>query len=221
MFELLGDIVRWMEQIPPIWAYVAILLVAYGENVLPPVPGDMIVVFGGYLVGVGKLSFPLVVALSTLGGALGFMTMYAIGHRIGEAVLDEHRVRWLPKKHIHRARVWLERWGYWLVAANRFLSGARSVISLTVGMARLDPARTAALATTSALVWTALIAYGGYELGENWPIIGEYLRAYGSAITLVGASLTAVFALRYYLKWRRAGRRINGEQGTSPDADDQ
>lgn len=221
MYELFADVFNWMEQIPPFWAYVALLVIAYGENVIPPIPGDMIIVYAGYLVGVGKLDFTLVVLLSTVGGAAGFMTMYAIGHRIGDAVMDTHRLRWLPKEQIERVRRWLEHWGYWVVSLNRFLSGARSIISLTVGMARIEPTKTTVCATASAVVWTGLIAYGGYKLGENWPLIGAYLRTYGTIVAIVGASATAIIGLRYYLRWRRSVRSRNRLDGTSRRADDQ
>lgn len=209
MLEFFGDIFDWMEQIPPFWAYVAILTIAYGENVIPPVPGDMVVVYGGYLAGIGRLDFALVVLLSTIGGAAGFMTMYAIGHRVGDRVLEKHRLRWLPKARIERAQAWLEHWGYWVVGLNRFLSGARSIISLTVGMARLDTTKTTLCASASAFVWTALISYGGVQLGENWPLVGEYLRAYGT-IVLISVSVVLAFMLgRYYVQWRKTVRRRN------------
>jgi membrane protein DedA with SNARE-associated domain len=83
-------------------------------------------------------------------------------------------------------------------------------------MARLDPARTTVCATLSALAWTALIAYGGYQLGENWTIIGSYLRAYGTVITVVGVTATAIIATRYYLRWRRTVRTRRDERSAAP-----
>ncbi len=205
MEQLFAGFFDWMAGLSPLWAYAAILVIAYGENVLPPIPGDMAVVFGGYLVGIGTLDLLAVVALSTLGGALGFMTMYAIGHRIGDAVLDPDRLRWLPKPQIARARDWLDRWGYGVVAANRFLSGARSVISLTVGMAQMNPVKTAAFATLSAAVWTTLITYAGYKVGENWQVIGDYLRTYGRVMLVLLLLAGVVLAARWYMNQRKKG----------------
>lgn len=206
MGDLLTDIVNWMATLPPGWAYAVILLVAYGENVVPPIPGDMAVVFGGYLVGLGRLDFVPVVLLSTLGGALGFMTMYAIGYRIGNAVYDPERLRWLPKTQIGRADAWLRRWGYGVVLANRFLSGLRSVISLTVGMAHMDVVKTTTFATISALVWTVLITYAGYAVGDNWPVISTYLRQYGQIVAgLLVLAVAAVLLRRLLGRRRRAG----------------
>ena len=202
--ELFSDIYSWMEQIPPVWAYAVILAIAYGENVIPPIPGDLVVVFGGYLAAAGRLNYLAVVLLATVGGAFGFMTMYAIGYRIGNAVLDPDRLRWLPKEQIARVREWLRRWGYGVVAANRFLSGARSVISLTVGMAHTHPTKTAAYATLSAAVWTALISYAGFAVGENWPLIGEYLTRYGEIVLVVLSVVVLAWLVRYVIRSRGA-----------------
>lgn len=202
MGEHIEDLLIWMETVPVIWAYLAILVIAYGENIVPPIPGDMVVVFGGYLVGVGKLNFAIVVLLSTIGGAIGFMTMYAIGRKIGEAVIESDRVPWIPRKQVGSARRWLERWGYGLVAANRFLSGLRSVISLAVGMAHTPVMPTTFFATLSALVWTGLIAYGGYAVGDNWASIAAFLRDYGRTVVALIGLVIVVQLARWYLKRR-------------------
>jgi membrane protein DedA with SNARE-associated domain len=172
----------WMGALPPLWAYLTLFAVAYGENIVPPIPGDMVVVFGGYLAGIGKLNLLACIGLSTVGGAVGFMTMYAIGYRVGKAVTTSDRYSWLPQSGFEKARRWMNRYGYGVVAANRFLSGARSVISLTVGMAEMSPWKTAWWCTFSSAVWCALITYAGFTVGENWEIIAVYLRAYGRIV---------------------------------------
>jgi membrane protein DedA with SNARE-associated domain len=202
------DFFTWMKALSPVWAYLTLLLVAYGENVMPPIPGDMVVVFAGYMAGVGQLHLGIVVLLSTIGGALGFMSMYVVGHRLGRAVLNPDRMRWLPQQGFDRAQQWIHQYGYGVIAANRFLSGARSVISLTAGMFRMDVARTAWWCTVSALVWTGLISYAGYAVGENWNLVVQYLRTYGRTV-LVLLILTAVgFGVWWY--WRRRQRRATG-----------
>ena len=205
MFDWLNDFSTWMSALPPLWAYVTILVIAYGENVLPPIPGDMVVVFGGYLVGLGQLDFGLVVLLSTVGGALGFMTMYALGRRLGHVVHDPSRLRWLPKEQVEKVDQWLGRWGYGVVAANRFLSGARSVIALAVGVAEMDMRTTFICATFSALLWTALIVYAGYAVGDNWTVIGEYLRKYGRFVISLLIVVALVQAGRWWYRQRRRG----------------
>ncbi|NNE70372.1 MAG: DedA family protein [Rhodothermales bacterium] len=187
-----------MSELPAGWVYALILVVAWGENVLPPIPGDMIVVFGGYLAGLGRLDLSIVILLSTVGGTLGFMSMYAVGSKLGTALLNPKRFRWLPKKRLLSAREYLGRWGYGLVAANRFLSGLRSVISLSVGMAHKPAWSTTLWATFSALVWTVLLGVAGFYVGENWEVVGEYLRRYGTVVVSLLILFVVVQLVRFW-----------------------
>ncbi len=214
MGDLLQDLVIWLDGLSPAWAYAGILLVAYAENVLPPVPGDMAVVFGGYLAGIGKLHFLLVAGMATLGSVMGFMTMYFIGYLAGDAVLRSRWLRWVPPERIDGARRQLDRWGYGLVAANRFLAGLRGVIGLVVGMARLDGLRTAAIATLSALAWILLMVWAGYAVGDNWRQVGLWLRDYGRVVLcLIGLFLLAG-GVRLYVRKKRSSKK-SGKNPTS------
>ncbi|MDG1755679.1 MAG: DedA family protein [Rhodothermales bacterium] len=200
MAEIFTGLVEWMSALSPVATYLTILSVAYLENVLPPVPGDMIVVFGGYMAGLGVLNPWVVIGLATIGGTLGFMSMYAIGHRVGLGLLDPDRYKWLPKRRILKARTYLQRWGYSLIAANRFLSGLRSVISLTVGMAHMSITRTTVWSFVSALVWTTLLTWAGVFVGENWTVVGGYLRTYGVVVTVI---IVLFVLLRLFLYWKK------------------
>jgi membrane protein DedA with SNARE-associated domain len=201
MLDWFSDFFTWMEALPAVWAYATILIIAYGENVLPPIPGDMVVVFGGYLAGLGTLNLGVVIVLSTIGGALGFMTMYALGRRLGRAAMEPDRFRWLPQQGFEKAQRWTERYGFGVVAANRFLSGARSVISLTVGIAQMDARKAALWCTVSAAVWTALISYAGYAVGDNWELVVRWLRAYGRIV--LGILTVGGLGLAARWLWRR------------------
>ncbi len=217
MLDGASDFFTWMKALSPVWAYLTLLVVAYGENVMPPIPGDMVVVFAGYMAGLGQLHLGIVILLSTIGGALGFMSMYAVGLKLGRAALNPDRLRWLPQDGFDRAQDWIRQYGYGVIAANRFLSGARSVISLTAGMFRMNAARTAWWCTVSALVWTALISYAGYAVGENWGLVVQYLRAYGRIVLTLLVLIAAGLGGRWY--WRRRQRRAAEsapEEGMSP-----
>ena len=214
VLDWFSNFFTWMEALPPLWAYLTLFVIAYGENVLPPIPGDMVVVFGGYMAGLGSLNLLVVIFLATLGGAAGFMTVYALGYRLGHAVLDPDRMRWLPRDGVGKAQRWIQTYGYGVIAANRFLSGARSVISLTAGVAQMDPGRTAWWCTVSALVWTGLISYAGYAVGDNWEIVVVYLRAYGRVILALLAVAAVVGGGYWY--WQRSAAAA-AEPGSEPD----
>jgi len=200
MSELVHDVVAWIRSLPVGGIYAVILVVSYSENLIPPLWGDTIIVLGGSLVGLGVLAFWPAVGLSALGGALGFLTVFWIGRRLGKAIHDPTRMRWIPRGPVARAEHWLSRWGYGVVAANRFLAGGRAVIGLLAGASELRWGPTAVWATFSAVVWSLLLVWGGAVLGTEWERVLEWLSAYGRIVTAIIAVGLAIVGLR---RWRR------------------
>lgn len=197
--DIFANFFDWMEALPALWAYLTLFVIAYGENVVPPIPGDMVVVFAGYMAGVGLLDLWLVITLSTVGGAAGFMSMYAIGYYLGKRALTSDRYAWLPRSGIQTAQTWMDSYGFGVVAANRFLSGARSVISLTVGAAQMKPVPTLLWSTFSAALWCGLISTAGYFVGDNWRLVVEYVRAYGRWMVVILSVIGVIFLVRWYV----------------------
>ena len=200
MMEAVEAALAWMETLHPVWVYAIVFAVSFGEHVLPPIPGDVMIVAGGYFVALGITGLVPTVAVATLAGGLGFMAMYAVGRHLGPVVLDPDRLRWIPKGPARKVERWLQKYGYGVVAANRFLSGGRSVIALLVGAAQMRPGRVALLATLSSAVWTGILVWLGAALGQNWRVILDWLAAYGKVVMTVLILAGIAYAL---LKWQK------------------
>ena len=201
--DLLRDFAGWLQTIPPVGIYSTLFFVAYIENLLPPFPGDVNVVIGGYLVGLGLIGFLPAVLVVSVGSALGFMTMYSIGKVLGDAVEDPQRLRWIPKAPMHTVKAWLQRWGYGVVAINRFLSGTRAVITLLAGASDLKPLLTAGLAFLSSLAWYTLLIFAGYSVGANWEAVLPLLAVYGRVIMGILMTVAGVFVARWWIRTRK------------------
>ena len=201
--EFLQNFSDWFQTLPPAGIYATLFFVAYVENLVPPFPGDVNVVIGGYLVGLGLIGFVPAVLVVSVGSALGFMTMYAIGKVLGDAVEDPNRLRWIPKAPMQTVKKWLQRWGYGVVAVNRFLSGTRAVITLLSGASDLKPIRTAALAFLSSVAWYTLLIYAGYSVGANWEDVLPILAVYGRVIMGILMAIAGVFVVRWWFRTRK------------------
>ena len=199
MIEGAHEFVAWLEGLPPLGIYGVLLAVSYLENVVPPIWGDTVIVLCGSLVGLGVLAPVPTVLVSAVGGAAGFMTVFEVGRRLGRAIHDPNRLRWIPRDPVAAAERWLERWGHGVIAANRFLAGGRSVIGLLAGASTLRRAPTAVWATVSALAWSALLVWAGAQLGSRWELVLGWLAVYGRAVTAVLAVALVVAAVR---RWR-------------------
>lgn len=202
---------NFLHSVPDPIAYLFLGLSAFVENLFPPIPGDTITAFGAFLVGVGKLSFIGVYACTTIGSLLGFLSLFRVGGWLGRRFFIERDYRFFRASDIVKAEQWFQRYGYLLIAMNRFLPGIRSAAALAGGICRLNGFGVAFFALLSSALWNLLWILAGYLLGTNWPAVenrfGLLSRYY---TTLVIAAALAVFLIL----WRRILiRRKSGKGG--------
>ena len=196
-------IISTLQQLNPIWVYLTIFAIAYIENIFPPSPSDLLIVAGGYLVGIGHIGFIETLIIATLGSTSGFMTMYKIGDWFGLSIIEKKKIKFLPLDSVHKVETWFRKYGYWLIVVNRFLSGTRAIVGFFAGMAEVTFVPTAILCFISALVWNGILIYAGTLVGENWESIGIYLSTYSQIVTVL--LITGVIAI--IILWlRRKGK---------------
>lgn len=210
MEATLNEIVEWIFTLSPLSIYSVFFLIAYLENIIPPVPGDVLVAFGGYLAAEQLVSFSLLLAITTFASVIGFMTMYAIGSHWGYQIENQREKFWLMRfidvKYFDKGKRWMERWGQGAILANRFLAGTRSVISITAGIYRTRLWTTVLSSSISSLLWNFVLLMLGWIVHENWYVIGEYLNVYGQIVlVLIILAVSARFGY-IFLKRRKAGR---------------
>lgn len=175
--------IEWISGLSPLSIYLIFAIVAYMENVLPPVPGDVLVAFGGYLAAEQIIGFTPLLLYTTLFSVFGFMTMYALGAYFGEKNDTQRKrfwmMRYLDIKYFDRVNRWMNRWGQGVILSNRFIAGTRSVISIAAGISRTDLKKTVLSSTISSLLWNSILIGFGWIVNENWMTIGHYLNVYG------------------------------------------
>ena len=193
---------------PPTLVYLGIAVSAFLENVLPPVPGDLVVVLSAYLAGRGVLNWLPVYVATCLGGTTGFLFMYYLGRRHGRAFLKKRPGGFLlfSPQRLAQAEAWVNRRGAWLVLANRFLSGIRSVIALAAGMGGLRWQPVALLGGISMLVWNGGLLYLGLEVGQNWEQVTEWLSRYNRIVGGLLGAMALALGVRW---WRRRATRVS------------
>ncbi len=205
--QFVQEMVQLINSLPPLSIYLVFFLVAYIENVVPPIPGDVLVAFGGYLAAESVIGLVPVFLLTTIASVIGFMSMYWIGSRWGMQIQKDERRFWLlrfiPLNYLNKVRTWMQRWGMGVVLANRFLAGTRSVISLTAGLSHTRISKTIICSAISSLLWNGILLGFGWVVHENWRLIGEYLSVYGKVI-LGALTLFVLIRLGFYYyrkKW--------------------
>ncbi len=194
MIEYLNEL---FTKIEPLTAYVLLTISAFVENTFPPIPGDTVTVLGAYLVSSGRLDFWGVYISTTIGSVIGFFCMYLLGKLYGRSLIrTKIGAKIFEESRINKVEKWFSNYGYWVIVANRFLSGTRSVISVFAGLFHLKWYIVLLLSTVSAVIWNGLLIYGGYQLGVNWQAISGIIGQYNKVVLILTIAIIAVVIYR-------------------------
>ena len=161
-------------------AYLTICLAMFLENIIPPIPSEIIMPLGGFFVYQQKLNFYILIFWGLLGTILGSLPWYYLGRLVNEKRLSnflDNKGKYLgiSSKDLIKSKMWFEKYGVSLVFWGRLVPGIRTLISVPAGI-ELMPLRKFLIWTTfGSLIWVALLTYAGYLFGENYPIIETYL----------------------------------------------
>jgi membrane protein DedA with SNARE-associated domain len=205
---MIEQAVEIMQGLPPEGILVFAFFITFLENVFPPSPSDMLMVFCGTLAGVGAVNAPLLTVVASVGGCAGFVVMYQLGARYGNGILEWRLLKFIPRGSVVKAEQWFAQHGFWLIFLNRFFSGTRAVISLFAGMSHLHLPKTLGLSFAGTLIWNTLLVVGGFLLGDNWRDLGGYLSLYGWIITGGIALMGVIWYIVKYFR-RKKLRKMN------------
>jgi membrane protein DedA with SNARE-associated domain len=194
----LEDLVQYLQTLSPLLIYLAVFSIAFVENIFPPFPSDVVIVFAGSLISLGQVGFVEILLLSTVGSTVGFIVMYKIGDWFGDNILEQGKIKFIPVDSVRKVEAWFVKYGYWIIVANRFLAGTRAVVSFFAGMSELDLLKTTALSFFSALLWNAILVSAGLYLGKHWERIGYYLGTYSQVVTGILVLVAIFFVARYF-----------------------
>lgn len=206
--ELQNDLMRFVQETGA-FALPALFSASLLEALVPPFPGDTIIVLGAFYAVQGHLPWAAVFLAVTAGNLIGSAVAFVIGVRLGRAAerrLPEHRERrrLLSLDQLHRFEAAYRRHGDLFILVNRFLPGVRGFFFVAAGMSGMRMPRTLALGAVSAAAWNTGLLALGWAVGENLDRLAGILRTYGT-IAWIALGLAALgVALRFALRrWAR------------------
>ncbi|HYW07053.1 MAG TPA: DedA family protein [Longimicrobium sp.] len=204
MASVIDRLLEWMMGLPEALIYLVIGTCAALENVFPPVPADMVALFGGFLAGRGAanawIAF-LVVWGANVGTAL---LMYAVGRRYGVTFFSGRVGRMLLQPaQMARLAALYEKRGAGVIFVSRFLPGFRAVVPIFAGTSGLGLARTAIPIAAASALWYGLIVYLGATAGDRWEEIRRTVESSGRWLAIAAGVLVLIVV---WLWWRSRER---------------
>ena len=186
-------------------AYLTIGMAMFLENIIPPIPSEIIMPLGGFFVYQQKLNFYILVFWGLIGTILGSLPWYYLGKLVNEKRLSNFldkkgKFLGISSNDLTKSKRWFERYGTSLVFWGRLVPGIRTLISVPAGI-ELMPLRKFLIWTTfGSLIWVALLTYAGYVFGENYQIIETYLDQIKYIVKPILILMSIFFLIKFFMR---------------------
>ena len=190
-------IINIMEQV----GYLGVFLLIAIENIFPPIPSEVILVFGGFMTTYTSLNIPIMILAATLGSLLGAIVLYYIGKIFNKERLKRivngkiGKVLRLKASDIEKADKWFDTKGNKTVFFCRFIPIVRSLISIPAGMSEMPMQKFLLYTISGSLIWNTVLIVVGSIVGDKWETIVGYLDNFSNLILII---LVIIFVVAMY-----------------------
>ncbi|MDP9348100.1 MAG: DedA family protein, partial [Gemmatimonadota bacterium] len=160
MGEMIDGLLRRMSELPEGLVYLMVGGFAWLENVFPPVPADVVALFGGFLAGQGGANPWGVWVAVWLANVAGALLVYWVGRRYGERFFSTRLGRLiLQPQQIERLDAFYRRRGDVVIFVSRFLPMFRAMVPAFAGMSGIGWVRAAVPILVASGLWYGLVVY--------------------------------------------------------------
>jgi membrane protein DedA with SNARE-associated domain len=182
---LAGWVVDVIERLGPLGVGALIAL----ENVIPPIPSEIILPFAGFTASQGDLNLVAAWLAATIGSVVGALVLYGVGALLGRERLELLSTqRWFilfSASDLARGEVFFARHGNKIVLLGRFIPLVRSIVSVPAGIERMPLARFVALTALGSGIWNGAFIGIGYAAGDNWDQVETYVQPFSYLAVLL------------------------------------
>ena len=180
IFNSIPDIISYSVEINPLIAYLVIAIAMLLENIIPPIPSEIIMPLGGFFVAQGNLNFYILVIFGLLGTVLGALPWYYLGkmlneERIAKIIESKGKFIGISQGDLNKSKLWFDKYGVALVFWGRLIPGIRTLISVPAGIELMPLGKFLIWTSLGSLIWIIALTAAGYLFGENYMEIESYI----------------------------------------------
>ena len=197
------------------FGYIGVLLLIAIENVFPPIPSEVILLFGGFMTTYTELNVIGMILFSTLGSLIGAIVLYYIGKILNKERLKKivsgkvGKILRLKNEDIEKADHWFDTKGNKTVFFCRFIPIVRSLISIPAGMSEMPMLKFLIYTTLGSLIWNTVLVVIGNRVGENWTSILDILDKYSHIVLVLLIIIAIVCIYLFYSKKLKKSKKEN------------
>jgi membrane protein DedA with SNARE-associated domain len=177
------------------YAGLLVVLILCGMGL--PIPEDVALLAGGFLVHRGVIQYPITVLVSLVGVVAGDNSLFFLGRRFGTGLVTYFGLgRPRSQRQIERLKEFMRRHGHRAILYARFIAGLRALVYLTAGSFGVSPLRFFIYDLAGALISVPIVVTLGYLFGNQLEAVLHYLGGIEKLVWLVVALSLGVIAMR-------------------------
>jgi len=200
-FELVALLSQIVMNLINSLGYGGVFLAMLVESVCLPLPSEVIMPFAGFLAATGQFNFWLVVLMGAFGNLVGSLLAYVVGYYGGAPLVIKYgKYFFIRHQDYLKAENWFIKYGSWAIFTSRLLPIVRTFISLPAGVAKMPIRPFIGFTFLGCFLWSLLLTYIGYVLGENWVAIHQVFSQFDYAIIVAIILAVAYYIYRHYKK---------------------
>jgi membrane protein DedA with SNARE-associated domain len=185
-----------VRQHPSAGLFVVIFLEELGVPL--PAPGDVAIMYGGYLTTTGAIPYPLAYLAVVSGAVLGSACNLTISRRYGRPFVQRFgKYVGVTEARLVRAEGLVKRWGPWAIIIGRLIPGMRIVLSALSGILGVPYRVFMPCVFVSALIWAAIFLEIGRRVGPRIREVFQVFPAHLIPWVLLGLGLLVIGYLGY------------------------
>ncbi len=192
------------------FGYFGVFFLILIENVFPPIPSEVILLFSGFFSTYTNLSVLYMIVASTLGSFLGAIILYYIGKIFNKERLKKivngrlGKILFLKENDIDKADEWFDNKGNKSVFFCRFVPIVRSLISIPAGMSEMPMGKFIIYTICGSMIWNTVLICLGYRLGSNWEHVLTILDKYQMVVIVILVIIFGYVIIKFYRKKRKS-----------------
>ncbi len=187
------------------YAGLLVVLILCGMGL--PIPEDVALLAGGFLVHRGVIQYPTTLVVALVGVVAGDNSLFFLGRRFGTGLVKYLGIgRPRSQRQIDWLKRFMQRYGHRAIFYARFVAGLRALVYLTAGSFGVKPLRFFLYDLAGAVISVPIVVTLGYLFGNEIEVVLHYIGGIEKLVWLVVALSLGVIAMRMLMFTRERGQ---------------
>ncbi|MBP5426455.1 MAG: DedA family protein [Clostridiales bacterium] len=205
MVKMIEVVAVFITNIVSQLGYLGIGLGMFLESACIPLPSELILPLGGFMIAEGRITLLGANVAVLLGSLLGSVLTYWVGFYGGRSfILKYGKYFFISKDNFDKAEKTFNKHGVSAVFFGRLLPVIRTFISLPAGITKMNFIKFVIYSLLGMVPWNFLLIFLGYKFGENYELVVRPLFKKFEHISIMIMVIVLIAFVASYMKKKKS-----------------